>query len=67
MPVTVRPAGTRGSELGVPGPRYKWVPNHQAVFAEHPPHADQVALYGVLAEIEALGLELLEVRRLPPR
>ena len=28
--------------------------------------ADQAALYGVLAEIEALGLELLEVRRLPP-
>ncbi len=28
---------------------------------------DQAALYGVLAEIEALGLELLEVRRLPPR
>lgn len=27
--------------------------------------ADQAALYGVLAEIEALGLELLEVRRLP--
>jgi hypothetical protein len=26
--------------------------------------ADQAALYGVLAEIEALGLELLEVRRL---
>jgi hypothetical protein len=26
---------------------------------------DQAALYGVLAEIEALGLELLEVRRLP--
>ncbi len=31
------------------------------------PFADQAALYGVLAEIEALGLELLEVRRLPPR
>jgi len=31
------------------------------------PIADQAALYGVLAEIEALGLELLEVRRLPPR
>lgn len=30
------------------------------------PLADQAALYGVLAEIEALGLELLEVRRLPP-
>ena len=28
--------------------------------------ADQAALYGVLAEIEDLGLELLEVRRLPP-
>jgi len=27
---------------------------------------DQAALYGVLTEIEALGLELLEVRRLPP-
>ena len=27
---------------------------------------DQAALYGVLAEIEGLGLELLEVRRLPP-
>ena len=29
--------------------------------------ADQAALYGVLAEAEALGLELIEVRRLPPR
>jgi hypothetical protein len=29
--------------------------------------SDQAALYGVIAEIEALGLELLEVRRLPPR
>ena len=28
---------------------------------------DQSALYGVLAEIEALGLDLLEVRQLPPR
>ena len=26
---------------------------------------DRAALYGVLAELEALGLELLEVRRLP--
>ena len=26
---------------------------------------DQAALYGVLAQAEALGLELLEVRRLP--
>ncbi len=29
--------------------------------------ADQAELYGVLTEIEALGLELLEVRRVPPR
>jgi hypothetical protein len=28
--------------------------------------ADQAALYGVLAEAEALGLELIEVRRGPP-
>ena len=28
---------------------------------------DQSALYGVLAEIEALGLDLLEVRRLGPQ
>ena len=27
---------------------------------------DQAALHGVLAQIEALALELLEVRRLPP-
>ena len=30
------------------------------------PLADRAALYGVLAQIEALGLDLLEVRRLPP-
>ena len=29
------------------------------------PLVDQAALYGVLAQIEALGLELLEVRREP--
>jgi len=28
--------------------------------------ADQAALFGVLAQIEALGLELIDVRRLPP-
>ena len=30
------------------------------------PLPDRAALYGVLAQIEALGLDLLEVRRLPP-
>jgi hypothetical protein len=29
--------------------------------------ADRAALYGVIAQIEALGLELIEVRRLPSR
>lgn len=28
--------------------------------------ADQSALYGVLNRLQALGLELVEVRRLPP-
>ena len=28
---------------------------------------DQAGLYGVLAQIESLGLELLEVRRVPTR
>jgi hypothetical protein len=30
------------------------------------PLPDQAALYGVLAQIEALGLTLLEVRQVPP-
>jgi hypothetical protein len=30
------------------------------------PLCERAALYGVVAEIEAFGLELLEVRRLPP-
>jgi hypothetical protein len=29
------------------------------------PLADQAALFGLLAQIEALGLELLEVKRIP--
>jgi hypothetical protein len=30
------------------------------------PLADQAALYGVLDRVQALGLELVEFRRLPP-
>jgi hypothetical protein len=30
------------------------------------PDLDQAALYGVLERIQALGLELVEVRRFPP-
>jgi hypothetical protein len=31
----------------------------------HGPVQDQAALYGLLDQIQALGLELVEVRRLP--
>ncbi len=37
---------------------------HDGVTTLTGPVTDQAALYGVLAEIEELGLELLEVRRL---
>jgi hypothetical protein len=32
----------------------------------HGPVPDQAALHGLLRRVEALGLELVEVRRLPP-
>lgn len=33
----------------------------------HGPLEDQAALHGVITLIQALGLELVEVRKLPPR
>lgn len=42
------------------------VPEQQGPFTVLRGVLDQSALYGVLAEIEALGLDLLEVRQLPP-
>ena len=41
-------------------------PRHHGAYTVLTGVLDQSALYGVLAEIEALGLDLLEVRRLTP-
>jgi len=42
------------------------VPHRYAAHTVLTGHLDQSALYGVLAEVEALGLELLEVHKLIP-
>jgi hypothetical protein len=48
------------------------LPRHQTAHAALGAHTvltgllDRSALYGVLAEIEALGLDLLEIRKLTP-
>jgi hypothetical protein len=42
------------------------VPHRHAAHTVLTGHLDQSALYGVLAEIEALGLELLELHKLIP-
>jgi hypothetical protein len=42
------------------------VPRHQAAHTVLTGRLDLSALYGVLAEVEALGLELLEVHKLTP-
>ena len=53
----------RSDAPGVPRPaRRDTRPGHAAARRRR---LDQAALHGVLAQIEALGLELLEVRRLP--
>ena len=41
-------------------------PNHHGAHTVLAGQLDRPALYGVLAAIEALGLDLLEVRRLTP-
>jgi hypothetical protein len=42
------------------------VPRHHGAHTMLTGLLDQSALYGVLAEIEALGLDLLELRKLTP-
>jgi hypothetical protein len=58
----IRVRGLLGETLlgAFPGMRAR---PHEKETVLYGPVADQAALYGVLAEIEALGLELLEVRR----
>jgi hypothetical protein len=41
-------------------------PQHHGAYTVLTGLLDQSALYGVLAEIEALGLDLLEIRKLTP-
>jgi hypothetical protein len=41
-------------------------PQHHGAYTVLTGLLDQSALYGVLAEIEALGLDLLEIRKLRP-
>ena len=43
------------------------VPQHHGADTVLTGLLDQAALYGVLAEVEALGLDLLEVRQLTPQ
>jgi hypothetical protein len=63
-PYAIRISGHLGAMLlsAFPG----MVPQQQGPVTVLTGVLDQSALYGVLAEIEALGLELLEVRQLPP-
>jgi hypothetical protein len=42
------------------------VPRHHGAHTVLTGLLDRSALYGVLAEIEAFGLDLLELRKLPP-
>jgi hypothetical protein len=42
------------------------VPRHHGADTVLTGLLDRSALYGVLAEVEALGLDLVEVRQLPP-
>jgi hypothetical protein len=43
------------------------VPRHHGADTVLTGLLDRSALYGVLAEVEALGLDLVEVRQLPPQ
>jgi hypothetical protein len=60
--VRVRGRMSKTLLIGFPELRAQLGPAETLLTGELP---DQAALFGVLARIEALGLELLEVRRVP--
>jgi len=64
VPYTIRIDGHLGATMLSAFPTL--VPQHLGAHTVLTGLLDQSALYGVLAEIEALGLNLLEVRRHTP-
>jgi hypothetical protein len=61
----IRVDGHLGAIALSPFPRM--MPQHKGTHTVLTGWLDQSALYGVLAEMEALGLVLLEVRQMEPR
>jgi hypothetical protein len=63
-PYTIRIKGRLGTTVLSAFPEL--APQHHGTYTVLTGLLDQSALFGVLAEIEALGLDLLEVRKLTP-
>ena len=65
VPYMIRINGHLGATAlcAFPGPVPQWHGTHTVLTGL----LDRSALYGVLAEIEALGLDILEIRQLTPQ
>ena len=63
-PYTIRIRGRLGPTLLSAFPEL--APQHHGAYTVLTGLLDPSALYGVLAQIEALGLDLLEIRKFPP-
>ena len=63
-PYIIRIKGRLGTTVLAAFPEL--APQHHRAYTVLTGLLDQSALFGVLAEIEALGLELLEIRKLTP-
>jgi hypothetical protein len=63
-PYVIRINGHLGATVLAAFPKLE--PHHQGTYTVLTGLLDPSALYGVLAEIEALGLDLLEIRKLVP-